>query len=396
MDLRYQPRDWRQKFFYPFFLATRNSWTELVFRDVRLALCYIAIVFIAGYLTLKWIHRPRPPGKWLSADTVPVLFLAAFFVLSYVAWQRLFCIYRYACVLEFLAPALLALTVATFLRRPLQVVVLSLLINAGICATTFMSDLGRLKPFDDHLLDVKVPAIPDLDHYLVLMAGDEPTGYIATQFPAATRFAKLYANFYRPTFNPELDGIVHEYLSKYDASRMLAYVSEPAKVTLMRSTLRYFGLQLVEENKWDLGGSRRSHGFLYEVTAIPGLAEADPKEQKAPAPVVRTAPSVSSGPVFLESKSVGLSVQPDEAVAGRGVVVWRVSGLQTAAIDLMYTLNDKAMPPIRFWELDKDYKIEAVTTEATPKGLYHIIAVRDSFDPRSNTWFRVDVSFLLR
>lgn len=384
MDVRYMPRDWRQKLFYPFFFAVKNNWMEWTFRDIRLALCCLAILFIAGYFALKWVRRPRAPGAVTIAEAVPLLFLAWFFVLSYIAWQSLFSIYRYLSVLEFLAPTLLALTAATFLRRPLRIVALSLLINVGICATTVIPGYGRLKPFDDHLLDFNVPAIPALDKSLVLMAGDEATAYIVTQFPATTRFARVYANFYRPKFNLELDGIVRGYLSKYDVSRMLAYISEPKKIRLMRSTLRYFGLQLVEGHQWDLGGWRRSHGFLCKVAAIPGVVLGANAELSPP-----------SNPVFIRSESVALSAQPSEAVAGKDTIVWQVSGLETIAIDLMYTLDGKEMPEVCFWELDENLRVEAVTTEITPRGLYHVTAIRDSFDPRANTWYPVDVRLLL-
>jgi hypothetical protein len=396
LDERFRLHDWQEKLFYPFFLAVKNNRNEMVFRDIRYAICYIAILFIAGYFALKWRTRPRSPGTVFTPDAIPMLFLWAFFVLSYAAWQYLFCIYRYSCVLELLAPTLLALTCATILLRPLQVVGLSLIINAGICAMMVRSDFGRLKPFDDHLLDVNIPAIPELSRSLVLMAGDEATGYIATQFPATTRFAKVYANFYRPALNPELDGMVRSLLEKYDVSRMLAYVSGAGNIELMRSTLRYFGLQLVEEHRWDLGGHRRTHGFLYNVAAIPKLVRELPAKTETAAPGAKATPSAAYNPVFLYSKSVVLSAQPNEAVAGKDIIVWQVSGLTSAAIDLMYTLDGKVMPPVRFWELDKNFQVVAVTTEKTPKGLYHITAIRDSFDPQANIWYRIDVSLLLR
>jgi hypothetical protein len=395
MDVRYMPRDWRQKLFYPFFFAVKNNWMGMTFRDIRLALCYLAILFIAGYFALKWIRRPRAPGMVTIADAVPLLFLASFFVLSYIAWQRLFSIYRYLSVLEFLAPTLLALSAATFLRRPLRVVALSLLINVGICATTVIPGYGRLKPFDDHLLDVNVPAIPELDKSLVLMAGDEATAYIAAQFPATTRFARVYANFYRPAVNLELDGVVRAILSKYDDSRMLAYISGPEKIRLMRSVLRYFGLQLIEGKRWDLGGRRRSHGFLYSVASTPEPPKEESILQETVVPSINSASAAVSNAAFLKSNSVGLQAQPSEAVAGKDTIVWQVSGLETVAIDLMYTLDGKEMPPVRFWELDEDLKVEAVTTEITPRGLYHVTAIRDSFDPRANAWYPVDVRLLL-
>jgi hypothetical protein len=280
------------------------------------------------------------------------------------------------------------------LRRTWVVVGFGLAVNAAIAAAVIPTNFGRQQKFENDFLKVQVPAIPEIDRCLVLMAGNEPTAYIATQFPKTTRFAKLYSNYYFPGRNEHLDQITRRIVSGYDPVRILAYVSEPSQLDLMRQTLHFYGLQLQEQRRYDLGRKWRTDGFLYHVAAEPGPPENSPEShsQTAPKPV----PAAPAKPVFLKSASVGLTVEPAEALAGKDTLIYTVTGLKVTAIDMLYAVDGKEMPPIRQWTLERDRRAKVFISPVTAKGTYHIIAIRDSFDPRPNTWYRVDVQVLIQ
>ena len=66
-DKRFLPGSWQQTLFYPFFFAQRNQLvSEIEFRDVRLALCYTAIVLLSVVGVIRFT-RGRPSGGRCSS-----------------------------------------------------------------------------------------------------------------------------------------------------------------------------------------------------------------------------------------------------------------------------------------------------------------------------------------
>jgi len=135
-DPRFFSKDWQQKLFYPFFFIRRNSFvSEISFRDLRLALCYIAVVLMAIAGLAHFIRSLTPTGK-RSADSPKaismLLPLTLFCAVSYILWQNQFSVYRYLIVLELLAPAFLALALGSFVKTRFRVFLGSLFINGLI------------------------------------------------------------------------------------------------------------------------------------------------------------------------------------------------------------------------------------------------------------------------
>jgi hypothetical protein len=398
MDARFKPRNREEVLFYPFFFTVKNGLiNEMPFREVRFALCYIAVFGVTATLLFRWFRA----GTWTSGspDLVLLVFLTALFAVSYAVWQYLFSILRYLIVLELLAPSFLALTAVMLFRRGWMAILCSVTVNFAICAAVIPTDFGRQQKFDNNFLKVQVPAFPGLDRSLVVMAGDEPTAYIAARFPETTRFAKLNSNYYFPGRNEYLDRITRGIVSKYDVSQILAYVSGSTQLELMRETLRFYGLHLLEQHRWDMGREGRTEGYLYNVAPDPKPVTAPAAEAALTVPQPRPVPIVVAPvpiePAFLESDTVRLTVEPAEAVAGN-TLTYTVFGLQASAVDVMYSVNGKAMPPIRRWQLGKGRQVSISISPATTKGDYHILAIRDSYDPRANTWYRVDVHVQVR
>jgi hypothetical protein len=389
MDARFKPRNRAETFFYPFFFTVENGLiNEMPFREIRFALCYIAVIGIVLVLLYRPFRLAR--GGIAGHDLIGLVFLTAVFGISYFVWEALFSILRYLIVLEMLAPSFLALAAAVFLRRSWAVIGFSLAVNAAIVLAVIPTDFGRQQKFENDFLQIHVPLIPGIDRSLVLMAGDDPTGYIAAQFPSTTRFAKLYSNYYFPGRNVLLDGITRGIVSRYDAAHILAYVSESPQLELMRDTLRFYGLKLVEQRRYDLGRKGRTDGYLYHVTAEPKMAE----QVTARAAQTVVPDKLAAKPVFLRSASVALTVDPGEGTAGV-TLTYTVTGLKTTAIDMMYEIDGKKMPPIREWKLDRGRQTVFIS-KVTAKGHYRITAIRDSFDPRPNTWYLVDVKVLIQ
>jgi hypothetical protein len=379
-DARFLPQTWLQTFFYPFFFARENHLvSEIDFRDLRLALCYIAIVLLVGAALIRIIRgrrfkRPevRPPSSNLLG------FLALFFVVSYVLWEQMFSIYRYLILLELLAPTFLALTLTYFFRRRSLVFAFSLFLNLVIFATLIPPDYGRQR-FDDGLLKTGIPPVDNLDKSVVLMGGIDATSYIVPQFPASTRFVRITSNFTYPGRNSNMDLKIRRILEQYEPSRTLIYVAATAEMDAVRRAVSFYGVTLDDHSCRPMNSQSGKGGYL--------CGEVLPPKKE----VVKQIAVPPSGPEFVEMAKVQIEVSPPVAIAGKDTMLFHIVGLEASAIDMLYTIDGVQMPPLRHWPLDASQNSRIPVDSSTKKGVYHIIGIRDSSAPGLDRWIKVDV-----
>jgi hypothetical protein len=150
---------------------------EIPFRDARFLL-----VLLAGFawLSVRWLGRrtPLPPGQRN---------LATYFLVAYGTWMAVFYYYRYASVLEFLAPVVLAVLVQALLPgvgRPLLV--------AAAAALLLFSSVGswQRQYWSDRWWRVTLPAQAYEKDNLVLLTRPL-NSFLAPFFPEKTRFVGL-------------------------------------------------------------------------------------------------------------------------------------------------------------------------------------------------------------
>lgn len=250
VDDRFFPRTWQQRYFYPFFFARKNTLvSEVPFRDMRLAFCYIAVVALAAVGLFHFVRSLFKSGKErICRQSSPILcFLVLFFSISYLLWQNQFSVYRYLIVLELLAPAFLALALANFIRARFWIVLSALFLDILICAFMIPADFGRQR-FDDNFLKAEIPVIGDLDRSVVVMSGGDATSFIIPYFPAETRFVRIFSNFSFPGQNAHLDNKILGILSKYDARHTLVLIAESQDRNQMRRDLGFYGIKVDDQS----------------------------------------------------------------------------------------------------------------------------------------------------
>jgi hypothetical protein len=375
MDASYIPHTWQKIFFYPFFFARKTSLAgEQMHRDIRWALCYIAIIFLAGFALYRIYGKIRKTNVKLPVrESRGLLFLALFISLSYMCWEYLFSIYRYLSTLEWLAPLLLSLTIACFFRSQKRVLAATLLIGLIIGLRVFPYDNGRIK-YGQDFLKVDIPPIPQLDNYLILMGGPEPTSYIIPRFPPRARFVRISANWIAPGKNDKLDRQIHDFIAQYDISRILLYCANEDEIADANITLYPIGMSKSCYPCQELGSPLRHKGFLCEVKT--GVNP----ELKPQSIIVTFAPLKS-----------GVRSNATFSIARAGdTIVYHVADLSARSIDVQYTLDDRELPLQRNWVLDKSREIRLNVGASTPKGLYHFIGVRDSEESDPNRWIKID------
>ncbi|RAI45707.1 hypothetical protein [Rhodoplanes roseus] len=172
---RWHPDRFSDVFVYPYLFATRGMRVaEIWFRDFRVCVAYFLIPVA---LALRLLRPPaqRPP---LPAGLGVIL---VFMAVGYVLWLAMFSYYRYAVVLELVAPLATALALmavpAPWWSRAAAVGAML----AGVVITTQPADWGHL-PWTDRFIEVEVPPIESPRSATVLLS-DQPTTFLVPSLP---------------------------------------------------------------------------------------------------------------------------------------------------------------------------------------------------------------------
>jgi hypothetical protein len=195
VDPNYGPRNALQAIFFPLYFARESKLvSQVAFRDWRLATLFVlALLALGRWLWRRRLARAHAPGG-LAATAHAWQLLAVFTLVSYLAWLKLFGIYRYLVPLEMLSAPLIVGCVLYLVpgrnaRRAVLVILVALLVG-----TTRTSSWGRLD-FRGAYFDV---AVPDLaPRSLVIMGFAEPMAYVIPFARPDARFVYPWNNFLR-------------------------------------------------------------------------------------------------------------------------------------------------------------------------------------------------------
>jgi hypothetical protein len=201
IDARFFPRDKYQTLFYPFyFIKEQHFVSEVGFRDIRLAVCYLLLMLVAfvifyrGVLAAHGRVEVRQEIRDQKKVRQMALFTGVFFIPSYVLWLKMFSIYRYIVPLELLSPVLIIIILRYIFPFEKVLLRISLTTLTLIILTTAPLHWGRL-PWGESFFDVRIPNIKNLAQATVVMAGYDPLSYVIPYFPAGTRFVRIQSNF---------------------------------------------------------------------------------------------------------------------------------------------------------------------------------------------------------
>ncbi len=209
-DTRFLPRNPYQTLFYPFYFGTKQTLVaEMPFRDIRFAVCYVLLAACLGKLMYAAAARRRLRPD-MNTDRAPLAILL-FVVVSYLLWQAVFSIYRYAVPLELLAPVAILAAAGYLVSSSRTGIPVVLILFLTIAATLSPLNWGRTSWGAD-FFDVRVPPVANLDRSIVLMAqvpGPEPAAYVIPSFPETTRFVNVDSNFkITPAFEARIQSVL--------------------------------------------------------------------------------------------------------------------------------------------------------------------------------------------
>ena len=98
----------------------------------------------------------------------------------------------------------------------------------------------------------------------------------------------------------------------------------------------------------------------------------------------------------LVGSNARLEVSSGEIQAGKDYLMLRVVNYDIPAVDILYTLDGRPMPPLIGWALDENGSAAVFVDKSTPRGVYHYKAIRDSRASDPERWIPVDVQVIVR
>ena len=176
-DVRFIPKRLDVQLMFPLLFSL--DWRvadDLPFQDIRVGLAYVIFIITAVLLLIV-----RRPSKGLVAPDAAAGVLA-FAAVSYIAWLKIFAIYRYILLLEILAPILIVASVALWpLKERTRVIACAVLLLAAL--VTMRTGISGRVPATDPYIQVTIPPISHPDRTMILMTGETPMGYLVPSLP---------------------------------------------------------------------------------------------------------------------------------------------------------------------------------------------------------------------
>jgi hypothetical protein len=235
-DLRFIPHSLAHQVLFPLLFSL--DWRvadDLPFHDIRVGVAYV--LFIATIPL--WLVARRRRNKLVAQDAAAALF--AFAAISYIAWLRMFAIYRYILVLEMLAPIMIAASVGLWpLSVRTRLVTTALLL---LWAQASMKALlpGRA-PATDPYVQAAIPPIPHPDRTMILMTGEAPLGYLVPSLPAQIPVLRVDGWLIQPQDGSRLTGETRKRVAAFHGD--LFVIADVGELARSRDALAVYGLAI--------------------------------------------------------------------------------------------------------------------------------------------------------
>jgi hypothetical protein len=231
----------------PMVIAGENPYTLIQggIRDARYAIVYVLVALLVLREMYRWLRGPRKFGPPASRMPAQFRFLLVFFVVSYIAWEASFNIFRYTVCLEAIAPLLIVSIVSALWRNPIVRNVL--IASAFIVTATMMRTFKQERiPWGPSFWQLEIPVVPDPQDAIIIIANSRPLSYFAPHFPPEVRWVGLKNNLTDARRPTEMQEAIQQLLATHQGAFYLltrgvpdAWLQHDVKV------LKYYRLEPV-------------------------------------------------------------------------------------------------------------------------------------------------------
>ncbi|HEX3666942.1 MAG TPA: hypothetical protein VHU23_17095 [Rhizomicrobium sp.] len=235
-DMRFLPRTFEHQLLFPLLFSI--DWRvadDLPFHDIRVGVAYVLMIMTLPFLFFT--RRKRNPV--VVPEAAAALF--AFAAVSYIAWLRMFAIYRYILLLEMLAPLLIAAAIGLWpmpaRARLMTAAVVLLLILASTKAF-----LPERAPVTDPYVQVSLPPIPHPGRSMILMTGEAPLGYLASSLPPQIPILRIDGWLIQPQDGSHLTAATRKRVAAFRGD--LFVIADAGEILRSRDALAMYGLAM--------------------------------------------------------------------------------------------------------------------------------------------------------
>jgi hypothetical protein len=236
-DTRFIPMHLKTQLLFPLLFSI--DWgvaDDLPFHDIRVGLAYVLV--IASLVTALFVRKDRE--RFVAPDAAWAII--AFVAVSYIAWLKVFGIYRYILLLEIMAPLVIVIAVDLWplsARTRLSIIGAALL---GVLVLTH-ADLPQRAPVGDPYIQVTIPPIAHVEKTMVLMTGESPMGFLAPAFPPEIPIVRIDGWMIAPKDGSRLTAETMARVARFKGD--LYVVFNGFEAARNRDALKAYGLAIV-------------------------------------------------------------------------------------------------------------------------------------------------------
>ena len=236
-DVRFIPTHLKTELLFPLLFSI--DWgvaDDLPFHDIRVGLAYVLV--IASLAMAVFVARPRQ--RIVAADAACALI--AFVAVSYIAWLKIFGIYRYILLLEIIAPLIIVVAIDLW---PLELRTRASLMGVALLIVLIFThaDLSQRAPVGDPYIQVTIPPIAHTEKTMILMTGETPMGFLAPSFPSEIPIVRIDGWMIAPKDGSRLTADTKTRVAAFPGD--LYVVFNPFEAARNKDALKDYGLAIV-------------------------------------------------------------------------------------------------------------------------------------------------------
>lgn len=248
-DVRFIPKNLAMWLLFPFwFNVDPIQVGEVGFRDLRFPLLYLLLLVLLVFAIRRLLRPKGGTDAAVGNVDAPAMtrFFVIFMVVSFFLWMKMFAVYRYAIVCEFLVPLTIFLALGALLRNPRRQLRAAVVCMVFLLVTVDPGHWGR-RPWTSDYFDVRLPSLAAQPDAIVLVTGHDPIAYMIPFFPPQLRFLRIqgFVTGPSPTLN-ETDRLMMRALADHTGPVLILYRVYEEWHAL--NALEFYGLELDRAN----------------------------------------------------------------------------------------------------------------------------------------------------
>lgn len=255
------PKTWLEAIFYPW-LWSANSTRVSEVPFVNFAIPGLMTLIVA--LGIARLVGLRPQGQATNAVSARALFV--FWFVGYVLWLTQSSVYRFAVLLEMLAPLLIVMLLARWSPSD-RVGARIVLVLIPLMVVSRPANFGRF-PYAGRSMEVTPVSVPS--GTMVAVAGWAPLSYMAPAFPEDIPFVRIQSNMHGFVERPNgLDAEARRRLERHNGPLRLLLAAPEWHIA--QPLLDHHGYRVDREACRRVDGALRGGGGISELVLCPLL-----------------------------------------------------------------------------------------------------------------------------